>query len=125
MNATERQEPQREPSELLADVEAEQIARVLAREAKRSETLTIRLSPAEKEMIQSLAAAHDVTVTDLLVTLARIAAEKMERPKKTLFPDAEVSKQAKKKGASKGLGKKLKAKAEAKKKRVRRGEMRA
>ena len=65
------------PEQLLEDVRAEDLARRLAEEARKTERIEIRVSPSEKELIQTVASECGVSVAAFVTTAVKIAAEKM------------------------------------------------
>ena len=65
--------------ESLLRVSEPELSRRLARIPKRDQRLDMRVSAQEKAMIQKLAQHYGVSVTDLLLTLAELANEELER----------------------------------------------
>jgi len=63
--------------QLLDGLDGEAISSRLEREARKTERIELRVSSAEKEMIQMLADRCAVSTSSLLVTLAGLAAERL------------------------------------------------
>ena len=66
-------------TQLLEGVSAAELRRRLSLEAPKDERLEVRLSKAEKELVQRLAEHYGVSVSALLVALAKVADERMGR----------------------------------------------
>lgn len=67
------------PTPPLHGVPPAEISRRLTLEAAKDQRLEIRVSKAEKALVEKLASRYSVTTSALLVTLARIANEQLER----------------------------------------------